>query len=82
MAAIVAGGVCLAIARPVPHQAIPMFSSIKNLIAVDIFNRNRRYTVVIQYLPPSEPLPTHILDQLHIYNPNLMLAILTGTIHR
>ena len=62
MAAIVAGGVCLAIAHPVPHQAIPMFSSIKDLIAVDIFNRNRRYTVVIPYLPPSEPLPTHILD--------------------
>ena len=82
MGAIVAGGVCLAITHPVPHQAIPIFSSIKNVIAVDIFNRNRRYTVVILYLPPSEPLPTHILDQLHIYNPNLMLAILTGTIHR
>ena len=36
------GGVCLAIAREVPHRIGSEFRDIPNLIAADIFNSNKR----------------------------------------
>ena len=41
------GGVCLAIVREVPHRVACEFKIINNLIAVDAFNSNKRYTVAV-----------------------------------
>ena len=67
------GGVCFAIAREVPHRLVPQFSQIKNLIVVDVFNNNKRYTFALIYSPPSEKLPLSILDRLYQYNLNLII---------
>ena len=67
------GEVCVAIAREVPHRLVPQFSEIKNLIVVDIFNNNKRYTFALIYSPPSEKLPLSILDRLYQYNLNLII---------
>jgi hypothetical protein len=68
------GGVSLGIAHHVPHQLFSKFSQIHNLIALDIFNKNKRYTIAVLYLPPSEHLPTQTLNQLYKYNSNLILV--------
>jgi hypothetical protein len=68
------GGVCLAISHQVPHQLISRFNQIENLIALDIFNQNKRYTIAVFYLPPSEHLPTHTLHELYKQNSNLILV--------
>ena len=51
------GGVCLAIAREVPHRITSEFNHINNLIATDVFNSNKKYTVAVVYSPPSEEVP-------------------------
>ena len=56
------GGVCLAIAREVPHR-----------IAADVLNSSKKYTVAVVYSPPSEEVPINILNRLHQYNRNLIL---------
>ena len=48
------GGVCLAIAREVPHRIVSEFHDVNNLIAADVFNKNKKYTVAVVYSPPSE----------------------------
>ena len=48
------GGVCLAIAREVPHRITSEFKDINNIIAADVFNLNKKYTVAVVYSPPSE----------------------------
>ncbi len=68
------GGVCLAIAHEVPHRIVSECAEIENLIAVDIFNKNKRYTMAVLYSPPSENLPINILNRLHRYNRKLILA--------
>ena len=68
------GGVCLAIAREVPYRVAPDFKAINNLIAVDVFNSNKRYTVAVIYSPPVEKVPIDLLDRLHRYNRNLLLV--------
>jgi hypothetical protein len=68
------GGVCLAIAREVTHRIAPDFKAIHNLIAVDVFNSNRRYTVAVIYSPPVEKMPVALLDRLQRYNRNLILV--------
>ena len=65
--------VCLAIAREVPHRITSEFTDINNLIAADIFNLNRKYTVAVVYSPPSEEVPINILTRLHQHNRNLIL---------
>ena len=67
------GGVCLAIAREVPHRIASEFNDINNLIAADVFNSNKKYTVVIVYSPPSEEVPINIFNRLHQYNRKLIL---------
>jgi hypothetical protein len=67
------GGVCLAIAREVPHRSVSEFHDINNLIAVDVFNSNKKYTVAVVYSPPSEEVPIVILNRLHRHNRNLIL---------
>jgi hypothetical protein len=67
------GGGCLAIAREVPHRIVSELHDINNLIAVDVFNSNKKYTVVVVYSPPSEGVPIDILNRLHRYNRNLIL---------
>ena len=67
------GGVCLAIAREVPHRIASEFNNINNLIAVDVFNSDKKYTVAVVYSPPSEEVPIMILNGLHRYNRNLIL---------
>ena len=67
------GGVCLAIAREVPHRIASEFNNINNLIAADVFNSNKKYTVAVVYSPPSEEVPIDILNRLHRYNRNLLL---------
>ena len=67
------GGVCLAIAREVPHRSVSQFQDINNLIAVDVFNSNKKYTVAVVYSPPSEEVPIVILNGLHRHNRNLIL---------
>ena len=67
------GGVCLAIAREVPHRVASGFEAINNLIAVDVFNSNKRYTVAVIYSPPVEEVPVNLLDRLHRYNRHLLL---------
>ena len=67
------GGVCLAVAREVPHRVAIDFTSFNNLIAVDVFNTNKKYTVAVMYSPPSEEVPIDLLDRLHRYNRNLIL---------
>ena len=67
------GGVCLAIAREVPHRVASGFEAINNLIAVDVFNSNKRYTVAVIYSPPVEEVPVELLDRLHRYNRHLIL---------
>ena len=66
------GGVCLAIARAVPHRIFSEFHNINNLIAADVFNSNKKYTVAVIYSPPSEEVPIDILNRLHRYNRNLI----------
>ena len=75
------GGVCLAIAREVPHRIASEFNNINNLIAADVFNSNRRYTVAVVYSPPSEEVPIDILNRLHRYNRNLVLIGDLNVIH-
>lgn len=48
------GSVCLAIAREVPHRIASEFNNINNLIAADVFNSNKKYTLAVVYSPPSE----------------------------
>ena len=48
------GGVCLAIAREVHHRIASKFNDINNLIAADVYNLNKKYTVAVVYSPPSE----------------------------
>ena len=48
------GGVCLAIAREVPHRITSEFKDISNLIAADVFNLKKKYTVAVVYSPPSD----------------------------
>ena len=67
------GGVCLAIAREVPHRITSEFNHINNLIATDVFNSNKKYTVAVVYSPPSEEVPINIFNRLHQYNRNLIL---------
>ena len=67
------GGVCLAIAREVPHRIASEFNNINNLIAADVFNSNKNYTVAVVYSPPSEEVPIDILNRLHRCNRNLIL---------
>jgi Endonuclease-reverse transcriptase len=67
------GGVCLAIAREIPHRVASEFNNINNLIAADVFNSNKKYTVAVIYSPPSEEVPIDILNRLHRYNRNLIL---------
>ena len=57
------GGVCLAIAREVPHR-----------IASDVFNLNKKYTVTVVYSPPSEEVPIENINRLHRYNRYLILV--------
>jgi hypothetical protein len=68
------GGVCLAIAREVPHRIVYEFNDINNLIAADVFSLNKKYTVAVVYSPPSEEVPIDILNRLHRYNRNLILV--------
>ena len=67
------GGVCLAIAREVPHQSTSEVHDANNLIAADVFNSNKKYTVAVVFSPPSEEVPIDILNRLHRYNRNLIL---------
>ena len=67
------GGVCLGIAREVPHRIVSEFNDTNNLIAADVFNLNKKYTVAVVYSPPSEEVPVDILNRLHRYNRNLIL---------
>ena len=67
------GGVCLAIARELPHRLVSQFSGSTNLIVADIFNLDRTYTLAIVYSPPSESLPILVLDHLYAYNRSLIL---------
>ena len=67
------GDVCLAIAREVPHRIVSEFHDVNNLIATDVFNSNKKYTVAVVYSPPSEEVPIDILNRLHRYNRNLIL---------
>jgi Endonuclease-reverse transcriptase len=67
------GGVCLVIAREVPHRIASEFKDINNLIVVDVFNSNKKYTVAVVYSPPSEEVPIDILNRLYRYNRNLIL---------
>jgi hypothetical protein len=67
------GGVCLAIAREVPHRIAPEFNNIDNLIAADVFDSNKTYTVAVVYSPPTEEVPIVILNRLHRHNQNLIL---------
>jgi hypothetical protein len=67
------GGVCLAVAREVPHRIASEFNHINNLIAVDVFNLNKKYTVGVVYSPPLEEVPIVILNRLHRYNRNRIL---------
>ena len=67
------GGVCLAIAREVPHRIVSEFHDVNNLIAADVFNSNEKYTVAVVYSPPSEEVPIDVLNRLHQYNRNLIL---------
>ena len=67
------GGVYLAIAREVPHRITSEFNHINNLIATDVFNSNKKYTVAVVYSPPSEEVPINIFNRLHQYNRNLIL---------
>ena len=67
------GGVCLAIAREVPHRIASEFNNIKNIIAADVFNSNKKYTVAVVYSPPSEVVPINMRNRLHRYNQNLIL---------
>ena len=67
------GGVCLAIAREVPHRIASEFNNIKNIIAADVFNSNKKYTVAVVYSPPSEVVPINMLNRLYRYNQNLIL---------
>ena len=68
------GGVCLAIAREVPHRIVSEFHDVNNLIAADVFNSNKKYTVAVVYSLPSEEVPINILNRLHQYNRNLILV--------
>ena len=68
------GGVCLAIAREVPHRIESEFNNINNLIAADAFHSNRKYTVAIVYSLRSEEVPIDILKSLHRYNRNLIIT--------
>ena len=67
------GGVCLAIAREVPHRLVFEFHDVNNLIAADVFNSNKKYTVAVLYSPPSEEVPINILNRLHRYNRHLVM---------
>ena len=68
------GGVCLAIAWEVPHRIVSECNDINNLIAADVFNLNKKYTVAVVYSPPSEKVPIDILNRLHRYNRHLILV--------
>ena len=67
------GGVRLAIAREVPHLIASEFNNINNIIAADVFNSNKKYTVGVVYSPPLEEVPINSLNRLHQYNRNLIL---------
>ena len=67
------GGVCLPIARELPHRLVSAFSGKENLIVADFFLLNRTYTLALVYSPPSEIVPIEILSQLYAYNQNLIL---------
>jgi hypothetical protein len=62
------GGVCLAIAREVPHRIASDFNNINNLIAADVFDSNKKYKVAVVYSPPSEEVSIVILNRLHRHN--------------
>ena len=66
-------GVCLAIAREVPHRIVSEFHDVNNLIAADVFNSKKKYTVAVVYSPPSEEVPINVLNRLRQYNRNLIL---------
>jgi hypothetical protein len=68
------GGVCLAIAREVPHRIVSEFHNINNLIADDVFNSNKKYTVAVVYSLPSKEVPIIVLNRLHRYNRHLILV--------
>ena len=67
------GGVCLAMAREVPRRITPELHDINQLIAADVFNSNKKYTVAVVISPPSEEVPIVTLNRLHRYNRNLIL---------
>jgi hypothetical protein len=71
------GGVCLAIAREVPHRIASEFNNINNLIAVDVFNSNKKYTVAVVYSPPSEEVPIvcSFLNTKTFWNNNLITVL-------
>ena len=43
------------------------------LIAADVFDSNKKYTVAVVYSPPSEEVSINILNRLHRYNRSLIL---------
>ena len=67
------GGVCLAIAREIPRRIVSEFHDVNNLIAVDVFNSNKKYTVAVVYSPLLEEVPINVLNRLHRYNRNFIL---------
>ena len=67
------GGVCLSIAPEVLHRITSELNNINNLIAADVFNSNKKYTVAVVYSPPSEEVPINIFNRLHQCNRNLLL---------
>ena len=67
------GGVCLAIARELPHRIVSQFAGRQNLIVADIFILDRTFTLAVVYSPPSESVPITVLDHLYDYNRDLIL---------
>ena len=67
------GGFCLAIARAVPHRIASEFNNINNLIATDVFNSKKKYTVAVVYSLPSEEVAIDILNRLQRYDRILIL---------
>ena len=48
------GGVCLAIAREVPHRIVSEFHDVNNLIAADVFNSNKNTQWLLPILHPRK----------------------------
>ena len=63
------GGVCLAIAREVPHRITSEFNNINNLIADDVFNSKKIHSGCCLF----STIGRSFLNRLHQYNRNLIL---------